>query len=594
MSTAVGGAPNRLGVATLRPLRELYAELGLALLSNGRYTEAAAALEQALNEDGRMPDSGVILFNLAVACEHAQEPDRAFKCYLQAVQHAPRRISEILPSVHKLLTPELAHAHGDWLEGEWQARVRAEELPLQSSSELARLLGRVDLYRSRYESAAKIFERALDNTRDDPRLWEGLGEAQWHLHDVPLALQTLTRAHELALREPFTDRLMSINARLARALEAEGQYRPALDRIADSLEKGDRFAGELLLIRSRCYLALASPNEALEAAEAASKRDPFSVEARLLCSQALIAIGRYQDALSVIDEASQMDPTRIEVRLYKAQALVEGRIDVPQGRRLLARYALHVGTNALSPDALPPYLAARKTDSNLLFFLAELYRAFGNLEDALKVLEEALQKGIGTDGDYGEAPALQLKGELLEAIGEREKAAESLFEAGRRFLWRKEYEVAVAQLGHSAELDPNVPATLWYRADALRMLSYQPSLRPEERIAAINESAALWDKSAQAGVREREDAWVYIVRAWINEQRINLFTNDLRQQRLWWWESIGFLERAILLNDRDEDSWTSLGRSHRCLGNHANALEASSKAWELNPKSAGVQEERAA
>lgn len=591
MST-VARATDRLGTATLRSLREIYAELGLALLSNGRYADATAALAKALEEAGTVPASAALLDDLAVAYEHAQHPDLAFKSYLQAVQLAPQHISEILPSVHKLLTAELAETHGDWLEREWQTGMREKELTPQSRAELARLLGRVNLYRHRYKIAAETFQRALDQAPLDPRLWEGLGEAQWYLRELDRAQESLKRAYDLACSEPFTDRLMSINAKLARALEAEGQYEGALARIAESLDKGNRFADELLLIRSRCYLALGRPTEALEAAEAATNRDTRSIDARLLCSQALIAAGRYQDAVNAIEAASQIDPTRVEVRVYKAQALIEGQIDISQGRRLLARYAMHAEIDVLSPDALPAYIVARKTNSNTLFFLAELDRAFGKLEEALKKVEEALQQGIGSDRDYGEAPALQLKGELLEAKGDKEKAAEALFEAGQRFLWRKEYEVAVAQLRHSVDLIPNRPDTHWYLAEALRMLSYGPVLRWEEKSAAIKESASIWKKSFQMGNPKREDFWIYLTGAWINEQCINLFTNNLLQQRLWWWESIGFLERAILLNDQDADAWASLSRSHRCLGNRANSWEASSKAWELDPKNSSVQEER--
>jgi len=109
----------------------------------------------------------------------------------------------------------------------------------------------------------------------------------------------------------------------------------------------------------------------------------------------------------VVDEALQYDPQRLDSLLYKAQALLEGQIDARQGRRLLERYAERAGPVAITPQTLPSALEARKTDGNAQYFIAELYRAVGYPDQALKALEQALQLGFGPAPQYREAPAQQ-------------------------------------------------------------------------------------------------------------------------------------------------------------------------------------------
>jgi tetratricopeptide (TPR) repeat protein len=588
---SIADLSNQKGV---RNLRELFFELGLALSSHDRHVEAAQALEQALKEEGSAPDPGVLLFNLAIARERANQPGSAFQNYLEAIALAPRNMAEILPHVHELLTRDLVLAAGEWLDTRWNPDIEYADVGQAVKADFARLLGRINLYRDKYSSAAGFFQQALEIAPEDARVLEGLGEALFRAQRFEDAVSVLNRAHEIAAKGEFRERLMAIDAKLARVLVAVGQFQAALDRIAEALTEGDRFKDELLLSRSQCYLSLAQPDKALEAAEAAQQLQKASIEARLWRAQALIALGRYSDAVIVVDEALQYDPQRLDSLLHKAQALLEGQIDARQGRRLLERYAERAGPVAITPQTLPSALEARKADGNAQYFIAELYRAVGYPDQALKALEQALHLGFGPAPQYREAPAQQLKGELLEKSGQKDLAADFYYEAGRRFLWRGDYNTAIEQLRRAADLKPKHSAAYWYWADALRMLSYQTSLRLEERKAAIEESAEVWDKSAELGFPDRDNSWAYTVRACISEQLASLLATDLKQQQRRWWEGVAFLERALLVYEADADTWASLGRYHRFLSNQMNALRAAARAWELNPENLTVQEERAA
>ncbi len=593
MTTAAGGLVSTHSQG-LRPLRELYFELGLALSRHDRIAEAIQVFEQALKEEGTTPGGDVVLFNLGQTHEHAGKLDLALHSYLEAVAVAPQRLAEILPSAQAVLTRDLAVKEDEWLESQWVPNIKTADLAPGSRAELARFLGRVSLYRGDYARGEEMFREAQQLTPEDPRVLEGLGEVLWHTGKIPEALQLLTRAHDIVEKGDHKERLTAIDAKLAQALVAAGLYQAALEVIANSLAAGDQFTNELLLSRSQCYLALAEWEKALDAAQAAQEKTPASTEARILSSQALIALGRCSDAAKVVDDGLQYDLQNPDLVLYKAEALLEDQIDVGQGRRLLVLYKERAGSAAVTPETLPPALVARSADGNAQYFVAELYRALGRYDDALKAVERALEIGLSGKAEYREAPAQQLKAELLEKRGDLQQAANFYYEAGRRFLWRNECNDAVAQLARSAELDKTRLATYWYRAEALRVLTYQASLSPEEKKRTIQESVDIWDKSTDFGCPDRDTSWAYVVRGLICERRANLQATKVSELRGWTWESAAFAERGLVLDDADAFSWAYLGRYHRSLGNQANSLQATQKAWDLDKENLTVQEERAA
>ena len=152
----------------------------------------------------------------------------------------------------------------------------------------------------------------------------------------------------------------------------------------------------------------------------------------------------------------------------------------------------------------------------------------------------------------------------------------------------------MAQLRRSTDLDKTRPATYWYRAEALRLITFEASLSPEEKKETIEESVSIWDKSTDFGYPDRDTSWAYQVRGKISEQRADLQATSVGQQEKWMWESAAFTERGLLLYDEEASSWACLGRYHRFLKNEANALLATEKAWKLAPENPLVQEERAA
>lgn len=211
-------------------------------------------------------------------------------------------------------------------------------------------------------------------------------------------------------------------------------------------------------------------------------------------------------------------------------------------------------------------------------------------ERSLRAVERAITLGIKHDGQYPERLGYRLKGEILEDLKRKTEAAEAFFEAGRRFTLRNELQIAVELLTHAVELDGRITAIYWDLAHALLLKSSRsdPPYVDEETLDA---SVHALEAGMQLKPSSSELSWVYFERALINQQRASLPGEDRWSL---WWGAIAYLERALLLNEKDAYSWAFLGRYHRFLETNANALEVTKKAIEYDPTNLSALEERAA
>ena len=575
----------------VRPLRELYFELGRTWLDQGEYREAAESFEQSLGQADSTLDDYEIRFCLAVALQRGGEDVQAFRTYLNVITDAPERVGDILPSTNDLLTRDTARSERERLLHGWAEDIQHTDLSPQDLAQVTFFLGRVNLYLEDYAKALRLFQDTVRVLPHDARVVEGLGESLWRTGDLEQALKTLNGARELAERGSHPERLAAIDNKIIKVLVDSERYEEALQRIGSRLENDDGYAYDLLLSRSRCYLRLDRAEEALEAASAASRRKATTVQAHLLRTRALIALGLYQEAVSAADQALQNNPSNRSTLLYKAQALIEGQIDLAKAQRLLRRYIDHTGADKASVyQVMSSEFATRAEEGNFHYFLAQLCRVLGDSEEALRRVDGALELGL-TGESFPDPPAQQLKGELLEEERGPVEAAEWLFEAGRGYFWRSEYETAIDLLERAEEADRGHAATYWYLSEALRMSSYRPAPEYTDRDSLLR-SLRIWKRGVEIEEPTADDSWVYVSRALISEQQT--FLPEVDDFRGLWWEAVAYLERAILLNDADTFRWAYLGRYHRSLENESNALQATARALELDPEDATSLEERAA
>ncbi len=259
--------PMIAGYETSRPLRELYFELGRALLDRDQYAEAIAAFEEALKQEGDSArDAWEIRFHLAVAHQRVGENQQAFHAYLKAIADAPERVRDIIPYAHNLLDRDTVAAESDWLLHGWADEIERTKLGDDDQATVTLFLGRIDLYLGNYTRALKLFQDAQQIFRHDARAVEGIGKALWRVGDFDQAVSKLNEARELARHGSHPERLAAIDTALIEALVDNGQYDEALSRIESKLAEGGSYTYELLLTRSQCYLALGRADEALEIA----------------------------------------------------------------------------------------------------------------------------------------------------------------------------------------------------------------------------------------------------------------------------------------------------------------------------------------
>ncbi len=144
-----------------RTTRELFVDVGNRLFHEGNYAKAADAFQEAREADGDQPATCLVLFYYALASEKAEQFERSFRAYLEAVLLDPERLDDVLTYLHARLTTDIALKHGSWLTQEWQPK--STDLPLNAGSRarVALFAGHVKLFLADYTGAQTDFEQAV-------------------------------------------------------------------------------------------------------------------------------------------------------------------------------------------------------------------------------------------------------------------------------------------------------------------------------------------------------------------------------------------------------------------------------------------------
>ena len=109
----------------------------------------------------------------------------------------------------------------------------------------------------------------------------------------------------------------------------------------------------------------------------------------------------------------------------------------------------------------------------------------------------------------------------------------------------------------------------------------------------VVESLKAWEEGARLGPFTPDLSWALLTRALMNEIRPELATAPVGLADLYGWESLYYIERALLLNNQDIYSWIFLGRIYRQLNMRENYRYALDQALAINPEDNGLIEERA-
>jgi tetratricopeptide (TPR) repeat protein len=207
---------------------------------------------------------------------------------------------------------------------------------------------------------------------------------------------------------------------------------------------------------------------------------------------------------------------------------------------------------------------------------------------ALEAINRALELGVRWNLRYPERKPLADRARILESLGESEQAAGDYLEAGRRYSWLGNEPRARPLLEKACQLDPTHPVARWQLSETLRVLSYGRAA-PFVHQELVERSKTEWEAGSAVRRPDEWTAWAFLGRALLNEQRWKLSKDP---ELLW--ESLVFLESALLLKDSYSTAWAYLGQYHRVLGNFQSALYATERALAADPTDLAALEQRAA
>jgi predicted Zn finger-like uncharacterized protein len=369
---------------------------GRLLLSEGRYTEALARFDTALQNDPgtpetiandaeakialerladakqqlldakqRFPKSQVILLLLGKVEQHLGNNDAAEASLRSAVSLVdPARRDAVLPYV---ALSELLSARGRASDATAVLDDAKKKLP--ASAALDRACGEVAEVQGEYDSAIALYRAAVLKDAND---------VATHFH-LAVVLRRVRKFDDAAAE---LDGVAAVDKdypglSLERGLlfEESGDVEKAIDQFKSALAKAPDDPDLQLRVGS-AYVVIGRPDDALPMLRKALERRPASGEAHHYIGRALMLKGRGEqaDALRYLKRAVDLDPNRAEFHVYLAWAAN----DAQPAQLELARDEID---KALALDKLSPEAYWQK---------GVLERMQGAIDDAVKDEKHAL------------------------------------------------------------------------------------------------------------------------------------------------------------------------------------------------------------
>jgi tetratricopeptide (TPR) repeat protein len=430
---------------------------GRLLLNEGRYTEALARIDTALQFDpyspetiandaqakiglerladakqqlvtarARFPENLSILVALGGVEQHLGNNDAAESALRAAIGFAvPSRSDAVLPYV---ALSELQASRGRL--GDARATLDDAKKRLPPSAALERALGEVSELQGDYDAAIGHYRAALAK---DPR------DAAGHFH-LGVALRRIRRLPEAAAE---LDKVAAVDKdypglSLERGLlfEDSGDVEKAIDEFKGALAKAPDDPDLQLRVGS-AYVAIGRPDDALPMLRKVLDKRPTSAEAHHYLGRALMlkAGSSQPEALRYLKRAVELDANRAEFHVYLAWAAN----DATPAQLELARDEID---KALALDKLSP----------------EAYWQRGVLERMEGAIEDAIRD---------EKHALELRPSRYEAHATLAECYEDKNDDGAA---AAEWARAIAGDGNATGPDASVPHPYWrYRYGKLLM-----------------------------------------------------------------------------------------------------------------------------
>jgi tetratricopeptide (TPR) repeat protein len=218
----------------------------------------------------------------------------------------------------------------------------------------------------------------------------------------------------------------------------------------------------------------------------------------------------------------------------------------------------------------------------------------GRSEAAVAALRRALEEGVAGPERYADAEAYRSLSHVLEKLPEppRDDVADAAYEAAKRLLWNQDAVAAIDELDRALTWGCDARDLGWILADALLVRADRPGEFPDLEIS--EQARAVWDSwTNDVGPPDADSSWAYVTRSRITSSLTNQPERNLHFAA-GEWDGLGWLERAVILDDSDWYRWSGIAACLRNLDMPWLAFEAVERASALDPTAPDVLEERQA
>jgi tetratricopeptide (TPR) repeat protein len=381
-------------------------------------------------------------------------------------------------------------------------------------------------------------------------------------------------------------------AGFAAALIAERRYADADEMTVRAIEEPGTTPShsELILLRAHCARLVGDPGTAIRYSLEAIAEDPGcllrvapQIHALLAVTDAhaarLYLLGDWLSELSPADDPAttaavaalefhasilEHDQKRAE-RVYSQAVAVAGEAGAAACRLLLQQIRVRA-----------------PADAHLFEVLGRVEAHVDLRREAITDVERAIDLGLADAG--AEIALLEFKAGLFDIQTEGEEAAEAFRVAGERAYFVGSYDRAVDLLTRSVSIVDHSDAR-WHLADALRLQS-QSGEAPEERREMLRRARSEWDFGAAAPAADAGSAWALQILAHVCSAQA---AAEPWNGRAALEESVLALERRILLDGGDQETWRMLATGYANRELYAVAHDAAQRALQLDETSVDSQ-----
>jgi tetratricopeptide (TPR) repeat protein len=198
---------------------------------------------------------------------------------------------------------------------------------------------------------------------------------------------------------------------------------------------------------------------------------------------------------------------------------------------------------------------------------------------------------VKSDQSDEKVTALNLRAELASGRLSGDELLDAWYHAGRELYFASRLDEAREWLERVVKTKEDYLDAKWYHLDTLRRHAAQTTY-PFWDAGRLRQARELWVDAVARRAPQQDAAWAFITGALLADGEGQLHPATARSA--FSWEALTYLERALLLDDKNQYAWIHISRQHRSLGNYGNTAVATEEAFALAPDDLEVLDERLA